>query len=621
MEEFMPKYNESEFSAIEILPQGASKGTEELDLDNNYLTSSNILTSSNYFTEPKDKIIEIKDDIYFLIQDEKLKQKKEFVIQNCPIIRALILSKQNSKELNNENANNDILIEMPKEITVEHLNAYYTYVKNVNALIKQSVSTKLSVLLMSIYFHNHKLSNSIINECILPNLSRENILEYIQFSLEHLTNKKENFYWNLIINKAKTFLSEDISFFLSNEDRIGFMTNSFIEDVISLYLKNNEQDTIKEHIKSICDFICHLYNYPARDLLVLLEKLYSDKYEKESIEKFLTGSFPTIIELKGSNDFEISIDDHIDIGIQLEFDSNSNKYTISFKEKTNKYFIHSLIYFTDSIPIVNYSQLSSFMINKIDGNDNLYLHLRIDYIFTHLFNFIIDNIKLYIETFIHFSNSDVSKDFIELVFKGMRQRQVNNSTIINCLMIYYDNMDSECDDINSLLENVNFREVKIEILSEFYLKYNSNEKINKQYLNSILKILKDNHIDKVILHCAKQLKIKERITASKKRKKEKINYEITNETFEMINDSPPKYKKSSTFVKKKNKSYLVNSNDDNMNNKVKGISFLTTSMNSQTNDFFQFPTRKYHVSSNNLKTSRESNLSKQKSLFKKHFDE
>lgn len=621
MEEFMPKYNESEFSAIEILPQGVSKGTEELDLDNNYLTSSNILTSSNYFTEPKDKIIDIKDDIYFLIQEEKLKQKKEFVIQNCPIIRALILSNQNNKELNNENANNDILIEMPKEITVEHLNAYYTYVKNVNALNKQSVSTKLSVLLMSIYFHNHKLSNSVINECILPNLSRENILEYIQFSLEHLTNKKENFYWNLIINKAKTFLSEDISFFLSNEDRIGFMTNSFIEDVISLYLKNNEQDKIKEHIKSICDFICHLYNYPARDLLVLLEKLYSEKYEKESIEQFLTGSFPTIIELKGSNDFEISIDDQIDIGIQLEFDSNSNKYTISFKDKTNKYFIHSLIYFTDSTPIVNYSQLSSFMINKIDGNDNLYLHLRIDYIFTHLFNFIIDNIKLYIETFIHFSNSDVNKEFIELVFKGMRQRQVNNSTIINCLMIYYDNMDNECDDINSLLENVNFREVKIEILSEFYLKYNSNEKINKQYLNSILKILKDNHIDKVILHCAKQLKIKERITASKKRKKEKINYEITNETFEMLNDSPPKYKKSSTFVKKKNKSYLVNSNDDNMNNKVKGISFLTTSMNSQMNDYFQFPTRKYHVSSNNLKTSRESNLSKQKSLFKKHFDE
>ena len=145
MEEFMPKYNESEFSAIEILPDGASKGTEELDIDNNYLTSSNILTSSNYFTEPKEKMIDIKDDIYFLIQEEKLKQKKEFVIQNCPIIRALILTKQNSKELNNENTNNDLLIEMPKEITVEHLNAYYTYVKNVNALLKQNVLTKLKL--------------------------------------------------------------------------------------------------------------------------------------------------------------------------------------------------------------------------------------------------------------------------------------------------------------------------------------------------------------------------------------------------------------------------------------------------------------------------------------------
>ena len=89
----------------------------------------------------------------------------------------------------------------------------------------------------------------------------------------------------------------------------------------------------------------------------------------------------------------------------------------------------------------------------------------------------------------------------------------------------------------------------------------------------------------------------------------------------MINDSPKKKKKSSTYVKKKNKSYLLNSNDDNMNNKIKGISFLTTSMNTQMNDFLQFPTRKYHTSNNNLKTSRESNLSKQKYLFKKHFDE
>ena len=85
-----------------------------------------------------------------------------------------------------------------------------------------------------------------------------------------------------------------------------------------------------------------------------------------------------------------------------------------------------------------------------------------------------------------------------------------------------------------------------------------NETINKQYLNSIVKILKDNHIDKVILHCAKQLKIKERITASKTRKKEKGNFEITNENFEMINDSPPKYKKSSTYVKKKNELYIDN---------------------------------------------------------------
>ena len=77
-------------------------------------------------------------------------------------------------------------------------------------------------------------------------------------------------------------------------------------------------------------------------------------------------------------------------------------------------------------------------------------------------------------------------------------------------MIYYDNSNPEnplCN-INDLLENVNFREVTLEILSEFYLKYNHFKGIDQKFIGNVSQIFKENHLDKIMIHCSKKLKIK-----------------------------------------------------------------------------------------------------------------
>ena len=174
-------------------------------------------------------------------------------------------------------------------------------------------------------------------------------------------------------------------------------------------------------------------------MVILLEKIFNKNFEKNSIINFLHNSFPTITELRGANDLEITVDHNIKINIQISLEKNKI-YAVSFKDGDNLYFIHSLVYLKENVPIVNFSQFSSFLIKKPNQNDKknkLYLHLKIDYLFTGLFNYVLDNIKQYAETFIHFSRIKANLDFIKVIMKGMIRRQVNSTTILYIIMIYF----------------------------------------------------------------------------------------------------------------------------------------------------------------------------------------
>lgn len=625
MEYNISSSNNPSFSELRIVSADSSKITEEeIDLENIYNNGCSILSTSNCFKETieHDGNLDFDCSIFFLVQHTKIKQNKKFIFKNCPIISSLILSKYSHNNFN-ENLN-DIVIEMPKDVTVDHLNQYNLFLQSSNNIKENNPDSILKTLLMSVYFLNDKLSNNILNSFILNKFSASNVFIFLKFGLIHLNNKKPNHFFNSIINAAKVFLAKNIEMLISCKEDISFIDISIIEDILNSYLKNNKIT------KEICEFVCHQYNFPSRDLVILLEKLFNKNFEKDAIINFRQNSFPTITELHESNDLEIKVDHNVKINIQISLEKNKI-YTVSFKDKDNLYFIHSLIYLNENEPIVNFSQFSSFLIkkpNQIGKKNKLYLHLKIDYLFTSLFNYVLDNIKQYAETFIHFSTIKTNLDFIKVIMKGMVRRQVNSTTILYILMIYYDNANSEnsiCN-INDLLENVNFREVALEVLSEFYLKYNHFEGIEHKFIGNILQIFKENHLDKIMLHCSKKLKIKEKKIISKNGKT--IKLEVSKNNFEIINEQPvnknnetinvtKNLKKSHTYVRKKTKSNVNVINEECF--KVKGISYLTTSINTQGDENFKFPSkRNVHFSSNSVSMFfKQDNLDKKKNKFKK----
>ena len=98
--------------------------------------------------------------------------------------------------------------------------------------------------------------------------------------------------------------------------------------------------------------------------------------------------------------------------------------------------------------------------------------------------------------------------------KSLKKVNTDNTVLLRCIMLYYDNkicyneIDDEIgNEISALIDNVNFRGVKLDYLSEFYMKYYHIPNILRGYFNNIISIFKEYKLDKIILHCANKVNI------------------------------------------------------------------------------------------------------------------
>ena len=133
MDDNISSSNVPSFSELRIVNADSSKITEEeIDLENIYNNGCSILSTSNCFKETIDhgENFDFDCSIFFLVQHTKIKQNKQFIFKNCPIISSLILSKYSQN--NFSESVNDIVIEMPKVVTIDHLNLYNSFVLSPN---------------------------------------------------------------------------------------------------------------------------------------------------------------------------------------------------------------------------------------------------------------------------------------------------------------------------------------------------------------------------------------------------------------------------------------------------------------------------------------------------------
>ena len=484
------------------------------------ITSTNSLNKSNL-------------NVYFVIQHNKIKQNKHFLINHCPIIQPLLINHIKSNNLS------DLVIEMPKEFTLEHIDLFNKYTQN-NDIANNNTPDKLcAVLLVSIYYRNETIANTIINKIKSKHLTKENAYKYLSFAIMHNSNNSHkstcsNHYWNKIINIIKTYYSSNNYFEYLNEqyqrDKYSqTLMKDIILDIITLYLQNKN-----ELNNDIVRLFCVLHNNSYDNLLLLLAQMYKDKHSESNVQLYIKNNLPTIIELdttKQHNEIEISLNNDLIIIVNIEYNNHSRLFDITFKLQEPDYYIFTILYFPNNVvsPFINFSQhYSSYSISQhqIKTKIKLYVHIEVDYIFTYLINYASVHQTQFIDAIPYVSELYNNFEFMLSYIKSLKKVNTDNTVLLRCIMLYYDNkicyneIDNEIgNEISALLDNINFRGVKLDYLSEFYMKYHHIPNILKGYFNNIITIFKEYKLDKIILHCANKVNIQ---------CKQTINNEIIN---------------------------------------------------------------------------------------------
>ena len=506
------------------------KEEKEFNLSNNQIDSLSSISGSNYFQENNyqnenmiNKNLE-KKVIYFVINGEKIKQDNKFIIMNCPVIVNLLK--------NYKGRNTEIYIEMPKSITKEHITLFYEYIKNPILFIAQ-ISNNLMYLLklfkMSLYYENKDIIFKIINEEIVKVINAKNVIMFYKFVKDNINIEKkiENIeYYKMIMNLIKPVIINNFHNLIYDKTFNNIIEESDILEFINKYcfMKKLQVDD------DIIEYICQFYGYTLKKLFILISYLYNENFKSENIFNKLNNVKLNKIELnpeKNYQEFQIDSDDN-QIFFETLLDKKDMKCLIGYKTKDLPIYISSVLYINENNPIINFSKFSSYQVKVKENTKKIIkIKLKLDYLFTSIFNYFILKTNNYIDSY-----SGIGKlnfNLVQDIFQSFKANHINSNVSLICFMKLIDNINiDENNDINILLKNINFREVSLEVLSEFYIKFLCTEKLSSDIIIFVNKILKENNIGKLINYLAKNINIKDKST------KNFNDLSISNENFSII---------------------------------------------------------------------------------------
>ncbi len=557
------------------------KEEKEFNLSNNPIDLSSI-SGSNYFQENNfqndimiNKNLE-KKIIYFVINGEKIKQDNKFIIMNCPVIVNLIKTYKGR--------NNEIYIEMPKSITKEHINLFYEYIKNPILFIAQISNNQMYLLKlfkMSLYYENKVIIFKIINEEIVKVINEKNVTMFYKFVKENINSEKKNEnieYYTMILNLIKPVIINNFHILIYDKDFNNIIEENDILEFINKYCFMEKLQVDDD----IIEYICQFYGFTLKKLFILISYLYNENFKSEKIFNKLINVKLNKIELnpeKSYQEFQIDSDDN-QIFLETLLDKKEMKCLIGYKTKDLPIYISSILYINENNPIINFSKFSSYQVKVKENTKKIIkIKLKLDYLFTSIFNFFILKTNNYIDSY-----SGIGKlnfNLVQDIFQAFKSNHINSNVSLMCFMKLIDNINiEENNDINILLKNINFREVSLEVLSEFYIKYLCTEKLSSDIIIFVNKILKENNIGKLINYLAKNINTQDtsrkhfdNLTISKYNFSIKPDYHI--KTLDdsqfyhtTINNHYPS-KSRDTFNDIKSVSYMNNLIQENMNLRTK----------------------------------------------------
>lgn len=569
-------YNDSELEEIKA-PKSKSNETitNNNTVNNNSLSHTQSLSISDLSQIPSNTIPppigsppqEQSQNVIFIVNHQEGSQEKtdtfnnynklyynlDFCLENCPLLYQHLEKIKISE-------NNNVVVNLPNWISRENLIEYFNYVKNSGK--KVFSYNFISLLKISSFFNNNELTKTIIIQDIIPSISFNNAMPFLEVSFDFLTTNEPNQSWIELFVTCLDYISNSLTLYLIHDRKKIYNLNSKLQnEIINKYISSHLNFFIVD--SNIIDFI--LTNKKCNFLSDAIISEYLSSMSTENINEIIsTSSTPSLsldIDIDGEDNIYMEVPikkmiNNVNIIAVITYKKYDNFFNVNLKVAQSQnaiqtFFTHNNLVSFIAIAYCDGNENKQINIKSFSkgknciniyrqylGNNKYYsslkfiLFLKINYIHTALVNhFVYHYDKYYNEKNIY----KIGQSLLAQILICAKEKNLYvNKNIDN--MLYCSISNWLIDEVNihieenvkDLLGCVNWNNVDTDNLFTFYLKFY--DLIQKNGLKTMfLQILdeksKDKKISEIIDKVSREIEYVQLIDEIYKSKKDNMNFD------------------------------------------------------------------------------------------------
>ncbi|CAG9330401.1 unnamed protein product [Blepharisma stoltei] len=230
--------------------------------------------------------IEVSNLVCFVVENELLKIHKDTLLKK-PYFQEILTGSETYPE---------VRIYLPDWMSSAAFHLYLSYIES-SKLPKTDSQTARKLLWTADFFQDEELQKSLIVDCIIPHLTKDSVLLFLQDAFTKLSNSKSEC-WFELYHSCLLFIAENSHYIFSQfQSVIEGMDHKLIEDVMrysmgrTLRISNTDNSFILEKIKALHNATGFV------NLLEIEEKRITENFDCEipifewEISDFTSGNF------------------------------------------------------------------------------------------------------------------------------------------------------------------------------------------------------------------------------------------------------------------------------------------------------------------------------------------
>lgn len=417
-------------------------------------------------------------------QNNKYYSPFSFTMVSCPIISSYL-------EKMVVNDTDTITVNLPDWIKHQNLVEFFYYIQNKEQPMSYDY---LTILKVASFFKNEMITEEIIRDQLIPKISFNNAMTFLEVSYDYLKTNGSNQFWIELFISSLNYVSQNLSLYLAHNTSKIFNINSKLKtEIINKYISMQYYYYVMD--ERIVNFILSSKNCTTITDALISE--YLSSLSPENLNEIINESNGPTLEIdisleENENIYqEIPINSFIfQVSAVISYKKYDNILNVNIKINSDKYhFLDSNIVTLISLAFINEEnkQVNLRSISSIKNYSNVFklylgkknyypvkfsLYLKINYVHTALVNYFLTHFEKYYN---EESVNKIGQDLVCRIIQCAKKKKVNEveNKIFHFLSNWLNdevNMHNE-DNLKELIELNDWSKVDLCNVLAFYIKY------------------------------------------------------------------------------------------------------------------------------------------------------